>query len=337
MAEFSIIDQFCTGIGSAHSATDIAVGDDAAVINIPNDMRMAISVDTMVAGVHFYPDAAPETIAHKLLAVNLSDMAAMGALPKWATMTLTAPDVDTDWLAAFSNSLDSLAKHYNVQLIGGDTTQGQLNLSMQIMGLLPKSKALTRNGAKIGDDVYVSNTIGDAALALRCLQLEKHVSEKPIENQKAFKGLLKPNLLRFLEQPNPQLELGVQLLNVANSCIDVSDGLLADLSHIAQKSAVSIEIDVAKLPLSTVYQDYIAQGGNPDLALTGGDDYQLAFSAPIETRDAITRISGELNIPITRIGCVTKRNADDSLLSLRSNGGAYQLSSNAGYQHFKPD
>ena len=304
MAEFSIIKKFCTDIGAKHPITDISVGDDAAVVSVPEGMRLAISVDTMVSGVHFYPDAAPETVAHKLLAVNLSDMAAMGAQPKWATMTLTSPSVDQEWLGAFSSSLDELAKHYGVQLIGGDTTQGQLNLSMQIMGLVPTSKALTRSGAVLGDDIYVSNTIGDAALALRCLQLKKSCLDEGVD-EKPLQGLLNQNLLRALEQPVPQVALGLKILDVAHSCIDISDGLLADLSHIAEKSEVCIDVDVDKLPLSDVYQNYLAQGGNCDLALTGGDDYQLAFSAPVDARSKIAEIANDLNMKLSRVGRVT--------------------------------
>ena len=252
MAEFSLIERFCKGIGANHASTTLSVGDDAAVISIPPSMELAISVDTMVAGVHFYEDAAPEYIAHKLLAVNLSDMAAMGAEPKWATMTLTTPEINDQWLEAFSNSLNSLASQYGVQLIGGDTTQGQLNLSIQIMGLLPQSKALTRSSAQIGDDVYVSNTIGDAALALRCIEGQKSgVPDQSLE------GLLSSPLRKFLEQPEPQIVLGLNLLGLANSCIDISDGLVADLSHIAEQSNVSIELNVDLLPLSPHYNKYL--------------------------------------------------------------------------------
>lgn len=335
MAEFSIIDQFCTNIGANHSATDIGVGDDAAVISIPADKRLAISVDTMVADVHFYADAQASTVAHKLLTVNLSDMAAMGAEPKWATMTLTAPSLDTHWLSQFSSSLDRLAKHYGVQLIGGDTTQGQLNLSLQIMGLVPKSKALTRSGAKIGDDVYVSNCIGDAALALRCLALTRIKNKTLTTEQSKLAALLTPQLLAHLEQPTPQIKLGLALVDLAHSCIDVSDGLLADLSHIAKKSNVSIHIDVDALPLSKRYQNYMALGGDVDLALTGGDDYQLAFSAPSQLREKIDSIANQLNVPVSRIGQVVEKGSDEQLIHLFNNGHPYFVNQSTGYQHFK--
>ena len=318
MAEFSLIDRFCKNIGAAHPETKLSVGDDAAVVAIPEGMELAISVDTMVAGVHFFPDAPPKSIAHKLLAVNLSDMAAMGAEPKWVTMTLTVPTVDQAWLTDFSTSLNELAKGYGVQLIGGDTTQGELNLSIQIMGLLPKSKAITRSGAKQGDDLYLSNNIGDAALALKLMSDEKSVNKQ---------------LVDALEKPTPQVDLGLKLLNVAHSCIDISDGLVADCSHIARQSQVTFEIDIAKIPLSDDYLAYINGGGSVDLALTGGDDYQLAFTAPQSQRQTINDISSSLGIKLSRIGRAVEKGKD--LVSLFDSGKPYQLKSDSGYQHFQ--
>ncbi len=317
MAEFSLIDRFCKNIGAAHPETKLSVGDDAAIVAIPEGMELAISVDTMVAGVHFYPDVAAANVAHKLLAVNLSDMAAMGAEPKWATMTLTAPSVDQAWLTDFSTSLDALAKQYGVQLIGGDTTQGQLNLSIQIMGLLPKNKALSRSGAKFGDDVYLSNNVGDAALALQLIKAQRNVNDR---------------LLCALERPTAQVELGLELLNIAHSCIDISDGVIADCTHIAGQSNVSIEIDIEKTPLSNDYLAYMTQGGSVDLALTGGDDYQLAFTAANHHRDVIHSISNKLDVKLTRVGRVVKKSAES--VSLLKDGKPYQIKSNAGYQHF---
>lgn len=318
MAEFSLIERFCKGIGKQHPETTLSVGDDAAIIAIPEGMELAISVDTLVSGVHFFPNASPTNIAHKLLAVNVSDMAAMGAQPKWATMTLTTPHVNEAWLAEFSSSLNEQAQHYGVQLIGGDTTQGDLNLSIQIMGLVYKSKALSRSGAKLEDDVYLSNNVGDAALALDLIKREKEVST---------------SLLNALEKPTPQVKLGLKLPTIAHSCIDVSDGVVADFSHIANQSNVSIELDVDQLPLSNEYLRYIEQGGSVDLALTGGDDYQLAFTAPKINRFALDCISTELELKLTRVGRVIKKNGLP--VHLTRSGEHYELARDAGYQHFK--
>ena len=318
MAEFSLIERFCKGIGKQHPETKLNVGDDAAVIAIPEGMELAVSVDTMVSGVHFFPTASPANIAHKLLAVNVSDMAAMGAQPKWATMTLTIPKVDESWLAEFSSSLNDQATKYGVQLIGGDTTEGDLNLSMQIMGLTVKSKAISRSGAKLEDDVYLSNNVGDAALALHLIKDGDEVST---------------NLLNALEKPVPQVELGLKLSTIATSCIDVSDGVVADFSHIANQSGVSIELDIDQIPLSNDYLRYIEHGGNVDLALTGGDDYQLAFTASQQKRQALEKKSQELGIKLTRVGQVIKKSA--SPVYLTSAGEPYELTQDAGYQHFK--
>lgn len=321
MAEFSIIEKYCRGIGVEHKSTKLNIGDDAAIVEIPNDMELAISVDTMVEGVHFYPDTDPAFIAHKLAAVNLSDMAAMGAKPKWATLTLTLPKQDEAWLAAFSTSLDAIAKQHGLQLVGGDTSQGPLNLSLQIMGLLPKGKALTRNNARVGNDVYVSNTLGDAALALQC-----------IEGSIKYRGQNLEVLRNSLERPEPQVQLGLGLLNIARSCIDLSDGVVADLSHLAKLSEVSIELDVDRLPLSPEYQRYINCGGNIDLALSGGDDYQLAFTASPARRGELIELSKSIAVPITKIGSVV--DAQNDVIVLMQSGQTYELQKKSGYEHF---
>ena len=323
MAEFSLIEQFCQGIGVQHPQTRLSVGDDAAVIHIPDGMELAVSVDSMVAGVHFLADTPAAYLAHKLLAVNVSDMAAMGATAKWATMTLTIPSIDSVWLAEFSQHLNRVANNYDVQLIGGDTTQGPLNLSLQIMGLLPKGAALTRSGAQQGDDVYVSNTVGDAALALQALMQEESALYQPFSQCSS--------LLRALHQPEPQIALGQALQGIASACIDVSDGVVADLSHIAEQSAVSIKLNVALLPVSPHYQEYIHAGGDLDLALSGGDDYQLAFTAAPEHRQTLQGIASEIGTPITLIGQVIA--STDEKVALFQGAERYQLNK-VGYQHF---
>ena len=321
MAEFSIIDEFCHGIGPNHSETGLTVGDDAAIISIPQGMELAVSVDTMIAGVHFYQNAAPASIAHKLFAVNLSDMAAMGATPKWATLTLSIPSFDHAWLQSFTDSLKSVAEKNGVQVIGGDTTQGPLNLSMNIMGLLPKGNALCRHGAKLGDDVYVSHSVGDAALGLLCVQDQLTLSN---EHQEF--------VTRALEWPEARVEAGQKLLGIANACLDVSDGLIGDLAHISQRSDVSIELNINSIPLSAAYQAYMHNGGDIDLALNGGDDYELAFTADIDKRVVIDSISKQLGIRLTRIGRVTTKSA--ARVSLLNNGLPYTLLSSRSFEHF---
>lgn len=321
MAEFSIIQKYCQKLGVKHDLTKLGIGDDAAIINIPDDRQLAISVDSMVEGVHFYAKSDPALIAHKLAAVNLSDMAAMGAEPKWATITLTLPNYDQAWLAAFSESLNKVAKQFELQIIGGDTTQGPLNISMQIMGLLPKGKALTRRGARLGQDVYVSNTLGDAALALHCIDTKLTYPEQRLERLRVA-----------LDKPQPQVLLGIGLLDIAHSCIDLSDGLIADLTHIAKMSEVSIEIDIERLPLSDQYQYYISNGGNVDLALTGGDDYQLAFTLESDRRAELLSLAKRIRVPVSKIGRVV--DAQSEPVVTHRAGQSYTLSKPSGYQHF---
>ena len=323
MAEFSLIDRFCLDVGPNHSATKLSVGDDAAIVSIPSNKELAISVDTMVEGVHFYPGANAGDVAHKLLAVNLSDLAAMGASPKWATLAITLPSYDESWMQLFSDTLRQVAEKYSLQLIGGDTTQGSLTLSLQIMGLLDKGKGLTRSNARVGDDLYVSNTLGDAALALSCIEGQAHI-----------KGMNLDVLRESLDRPVPQVELGKGLLNIADACIDVSDGLISDLGHIAAQSNVSFNIDVEKLPISSIYKQYLGLGGSHDLALNGGDDYQLAFTAKPDRRGEIDDLAKSLDIPISKIGKAIA--ACEEPIQLHLGDSVYRLSDEKerGYEHF---
>lgn len=321
MSEFSLINQFCKDIGVKHNNTIIGVGDDAAVVDVPDNMQLATSVDTMVEGVHFFPNANPADLAHKLLAVNLSDMAAMGAQPKWATLALTLPEADLQWLGSFSKSLDSVAKRFGIQLVGGDTTHGPLTLSLNIMGLVPKNKAISRSGAQAGDAVYLSSCVGDAALALKFLQGEVELSD----SQAAM-------VLPALHRPEPQVELGLGLLQLANACLDISDGLVADLAHIAKQSSVTIDVNVDSVPVSKVYQQYLASGGSLDLALCGGDDYQLAFTVSKELRQSVAKLASRLQLELVEIGQVVTQTGQ--LVALSQGDKTYQLASDSGYQHF---
>ncbi|NNC98776.1 MAG: thiamine-phosphate kinase [Gammaproteobacteria bacterium] len=321
MQEFSLIERYCKNLGWRHSATRIGVGDDAAVVQVPDNMDLAISVDTMVEGVHFTAQTSPQSLACKLLAVNLSDMAAMGARPKWATLAMTLPRIDESWLQSFSGALDKTARHYKVQMIGGDTTRGSRVLSLQIMGLLAKGKGLTRSSARPGDDLYVSGTLGDPALALAGLQ--SRVALTPADQQQ---------LLQTLETPQPQVELGMGLLNIANACIDISDGLVGDLTHICSASGVSILVDVAKVPLSTAYQRYRQAGGGFDFALSGGDDYQLAFTVEKKRSGEVINLATQLGVTLTRIGTVLDAQAQPVVLQYKKR--PYHLKTELGYQHF---
>lgn len=321
MTEFTLIQKYCKDIGSVQAETVISVGDDAAVVNIPSGKEIVVSVDSLVEGVHFFAGTKAQNIAHKLVAVNLSDMAAMGALPKWVTLALTIPKHDNVWLSEFSKGLDRICKQYKVQLIGGDTCQGPLVLSLQVMGIVDKGEALTRSSARVGDDVYVSGNLGDASLALAAIQDKVQLSNNDLQ------------LLRFaLDKPTPQVKLGQHLIGLANSCIDISDGLIGDLSHIALQSGVSIKLDVESLPLSEPYTQYLTPEGDLGFALNGGEDYQLAFTAAATQRKKIDKISAKLGIKLTKVGKVLTKSAE--MIMLSKNGQVFTLSNNKSYQHF---
>ncbi|MEM7361242.1 MAG: thiamine-phosphate kinase [Pseudomonadota bacterium] len=328
MTEFSLIERYCQGIGVTHSSTRLGVGDDAAILRVPDGMELVVSVDSMVEGVHFFPEVDAAKLASKLAAVNLSDMAAMGAEPKWATLALCLPQLDDDWLSGFSAALDTISKRYGLQLIGGDTTQGPLTLTMQIMGLVEAGTALCRDSAKPGDDVYVSQSLGDAALALAALQGKVVLPDADLAQ-----------VLRRLETPTPQVELGLALRGLASSCIDISDGLVAELGHVARGSNVAIEIDLEGVPLSSSYRTYLDNGGSYILALTGGDDYQLLFTAPQEKRAEINQVGKHLNLALSKIGQVNELDSHSDkpidAVMLRYKDKAFELQDNSGYQHFQ--
>jgi thiamine-monophosphate kinase len=263
--EFTIIRDYFAHQTQEDSSVVVGIGDDCALLLPSIDTQIAISVDTSIAGRHFPVDANAYDIAYRALNVSLSDLAAMGAIAKWFTLALTLPDYNTAWLSEFSRGLFAAAHNAKIALIGGDTTKGALSITVQVHGELPKNKALLRSGAKIGDAVYVSGSLGDAAAGLQVYQKTLALDEL---------------LLQAYLRPEPELLLGQQLLTKAHSCIDISDGFLADLQHILTASNVSAVIDVAKIPLSNALLNAVNQQQALQYALTGGDDYRLCFTAP---------------------------------------------------------
>lgn len=266
---------------------ELGVGDDAALFTLNPGHQLVTSTDTLVEGVHFFKDDSPIDIAYKSLAVNLSDMAAMGAAAKCYTLSLTIPELDKEWLKDFSSSLKESSKLFNVHLIGGDTTKGPLNISINMMGSIEINSPIKRSGANEGDDIYVSGELGSAALCLK--KIKK--GEIPLESD-----------LNSLNRPIPRLELGSALKNLASSCIDVSDGLEQDLSHILKSSGVGAIIDTQELPLSDSVMQYVKDKNDWSLPLCGGDDYELCFTAGKSKRDKISAISESLGTRVTRIG-----------------------------------
>ncbi len=273
----------------------LGVGDDCALVDITNGMDLAVSTDTMVSGTHFFPDVDPENLGHKALAVNLSDMAAMGAMPYWVLLALTLPKVDDVWLAAFAKGFFDLADEYNVSLIGGDTTRGPLTLTVTIMGEVPAGAALRRNGAKAGNDIWVSGNLGDAALAVA----HRHGRIKLEEAD------YKEAVMRLYE-PTPRVSLGQALRGMATSAIDISDGLLADLGHICRLSGVGATVEIAAIPVSAIGAKHASSDAGLSAIMAGGDDYELCFTAPPNSRDSIADLAEGLGIPLTRIGQVRR-------------------------------
>ncbi len=308
LSEFDLIQRFFTRPASHSKINLLSVGDDAAIMRIPEGQELVVTVDTMVSGVHFFPDVESESLGHKLLAVNLSDLAAMGAKPIAATLALTLPEVNADWLAGFAKGWWQLADHFGVDLIGGDTTAGALTLSVQLMGLVDQGRALKRSGAKPGDGIYVTGDLGEAGLGLKILQQQRMKSDA--------------HVLERFHRPWPRVKEGRELVGVASACVDLSDGLASDLRHLVQRSQVGACIDFDCLPLSEAVAEYANQTHDDSLPLTAGEDYELCFTVP-------DRLSQHITIPCTRIGVIESEPG----LRVRKNGIIQPLEVK-GYEHF---
>lgn len=267
MSEFDLIEQLFQG---HHRDAQLGVGDDAALLSITADTTLAISTDTLVDGVHFPSDMSARAIGHRILAVNLSDMAAMGAKPRWFTLALTMPEHDVEWARELTDGLLQLAERYEVGLIGGDTTRGPLSLTVTILG--ETQLALSRQGAKPGDRIWIGGNPGDAAGGLE-LWSQRQQRDQVVET-----------LIRRFEFPDPQVALGQRLVGMATAAIDVSDGLIADLRHVCQSSGCGAEINLDELPLSASLLSQFSEAQARTLALGGGDDYLLLFTAPPQHR-----------------------------------------------------
>ena len=288
MNEFDLIHNYFTW-PIKDSSIALGVGDDAALFSLEQGFQLVTTTDTLTEGVHFSASTPAKDIAHKSLAVNLSDIAAMGAMPKYFTLAITLPKIDQSWLQEFSQSLRHLSEKYKVSLVGGDTTRGPLNISITMIGMVESSKALTRSGAKLGDGVYVSGTVGDAGFCY----------------WKLSKGLLPSSQeIKKLNCPIPRVELGLELKNLASSCIDISDGLEQDLSHILKASSVGAVIEVKKIPISKALKAHIKDTNEWSIPLCGGDDYELCFTIPRGNEEALKKLSESCNVNITRIGLV---------------------------------
>lgn len=275
----------------------LGIGDDCALLAPEPGQQLAISSDMLVEGRHFFADVDPATLGHKALAVNLSDLAAMGATPLGFTLALALPQADEAWLAAFSQGLLALAQQHACPLVGGDTTRGPLNLCITVFGQVPVGQALRRSGARVGDDIYLSGTVGDARLALEALLGHTTLPADVLQRTR-----------QRLECPTPQLALGHALRGIATAAADVSDGLLGDLGHILTASGVGAELWPEALRQSTAVSPDVRQQA-PELAwpciLAGGDDYELVFTAPPSARQAVQAVAASTHTAVTRMGIIT--------------------------------
>src|SRR5512139_121564 len=269
----------------------LGVGDDCALLAPTPGMQLAVSSDMLLEGRHFAPQDSPAGIGHKSLAVNLSDLAAMGATPRWATLSFALPAADDAWLTAFARGFFRMADQHGIELIGGDTTRGALTLSITVMGEVPPGQALRRDGAQAGDDVWVSGVLGSAAMALAYRQGRLFMEQ--IDAAK---------VLPALYLPTPRVQLGIALRGIATSAIDISDGLLGDLGHILERSHVGATLEFAALPIPQAAQAYLHESVARDCVLAGGDDYELCFTAPAERRDAVLAATASVGVAATRIG-----------------------------------
>lgn len=314
MTEFDLIAKYFTRQAQA----DVGIGDDAALVRVREGYQLAVSADMSVAGTHFFADIDPYAIGWKSMAVNISDMAAMGAEPKWATLSIALPEVNASWLQGFSEGLFACADAFGVSLIGGDTTRGPLNIAINIMGEVPHGQALRRDGAQVGDDIWVSGVLGRAALWLqhRLGKLELQAGEISM-------------LAEAMHHPQPRISLGLALRGIATAALDVSDGLLSDLEHILQASHVGATLDWEAIPQPVLPHSQVAPSVLQQAVLAGGDDYELCFTASPAHREALFALSGQLGLPLSRIGKITAEGG----LKVFEGMKPIELS-RKGYEHF---
>lgn len=320
--EFSLIERIRELTAQPRDDVRLGIGDDAAVLAVPGGQELAVAIDTLVEGIHFPPGTDATDIGWKALAVNLSDLAAMGATPAWALLALTLPTPDQMFVDAFATGFAQLAQPHRLALVGGDTTRGPLSISVAVHGFLPPGKALVRSGAKVGDAVLVTGTLGDAAAGLHALG-NPFAADDSRASARDF-------LVARLNRPTPQLAAGSALRGLAHACIDISDGLVADLGHLCAASGVGAEIDAALMPLSpamlAMYDDASAQ----QFALTGGDDYELCFTVPMARLADVQSDLSRLGCGFTRIGRIVEGDG----VKVRDADGAWMDTGKAGWNHF---
>lgn len=313
IGEFDLINRYFDRPSHQCAITRLGIGDDCALLSVPEGQHLAVTTDTMVENIHFFPDADPFCLGHKILAVNLSDLAAMGAKPVAVSLALTLPKPDPDWLEAFAQGFWQLADRYQIDLIGGDTTAGPLSITVQAMGLINEKMALRRSNAKPGDAIYITGTIGDACLALKMIEGNYQGESDAV--------------LSRLHQPLPRVAEGLSLLGIASACVDISDGLTSDLGHILKKSGVGATLTWDALAFSSSVRNYVRITGDWKMPLIGGEDYELCFTVPLSKQSILNGLMEQMDC--TKIGVI------DQVPGLRiikdNQVTSFEMQ---GYQHF---
>jgi thiamine-monophosphate kinase len=322
MKEFELIHQYFSERGPVRKDVVLGIGDDAAILKVPAEQQLVVATDTLVEGTHFFKDADPKSVGHKALVANISDFAAMGAEPAWASVALTIPEADLTWVEGFSQGLYEVAEYYNVQVIGGDTTQGPLSVSISLKGFVPENRALLRSGAKTGDWIYVTGDLGQSALVVDVLS-------KKLE--------IEPSVLIAAEQkfhfPNARLAAAQVLRHAATSAIDISDGLVQDLQHILKASKVSADLNLEQLPIAEVLVNNLSPEQALQYALTGGEEFELLFTVPEEHRAFLEQNATAMGVKYTKIGQIK---GGEHGISYLQNGDKISTPfiCDSGYEHF---
>ena len=324
--EFALIEEYFSSLGKAPGVA-LGVGDDAAVLDVPEGEQLVVTVDTLVSGVHFPQSASPCDIAHRSLRVNLSDIAAMGAEPRWFTLALTLPEANKDWLQKFSKALAEDADTFGCALVGGDTTAGPLSITIQLFGTVPKDKALTRSGAQVGDKVYVTGSLGEGAAALPLFGIGEPITVADKTDSQS--------LLQRFYRPEPRLSEGLKLRGLASAVLDVSDGLLADLGHIAKASHLGANIYLEQLPVAPWLKALAEPDRVTEWVLSGGDDYELCFTVPQENCSTVDTLIKQGELPACCIGQMASEPGVRCFGSQENDeqGGLVKVDQ-SGYQHF---
>lgn len=332
--EFDIIERYFAGkISRSHENILLGPGDDCGIFTLPSDQAICISTDTLVAGTHFPHDCAADIVAHRSMVANLSDLAAMGAKPFAYTLALTldSKSATHSWLDAFSTTLEALGDQYEISLIGGNLAKGNLSLTYTVLGTVDNGRAIKRDGAQAGDDIYVTGTLGNAAAGLKIVQA---VTSQAVNNQ-ASSTQEYSDLVASYYYPKPRIALGQALEQIASSAIDISDGFASDLTHICERSVVGAHVELDCLPLSASLVSYVGLEQAQVLGLSGGDDYELCFTSAPDQSAALTELSLQLEVPIHKVGRIVEMVTGEARVSFHDATGAEVKLGHQGYRHFE--